>query len=270
MSSAADMSSVLPLRVVQISDTHLFADPSRELLGISTFASLAVVLNTVQQLQPRPDLLLLTGDLSQDESPKSYERLRDLIAPLNIPAYWIPGNHDQPLLMQDILCTSPLSTNKVFQQGGWNFILLSSMLPGEVHGELSVENLNWLDQQLQRSELPTLVALHHPPCPIGSAWIDPLGLHQPDLFYAVLDRYPQVKLVIFGHIHQHFEQMRSGVRYLGCPSTCVQFKPQSPDFAIDEARPGFRLFTLSTDGTCAVQVERVNYQPLPDLAATGY
>lgn len=264
------MSSVLPLRVVQISDTHLFAEPSRELLGISTLASLAFVLNTVQQLCPQPDLLLLTGDLSQDESPKSYERLRDLILPLNLPTYWIPGNHDRPQLMQDILCQPPISTSKVFQQDGWNFILLSSALPGKVYGELSKTDLTWLDQQLQQSSLPTLVALHHPPCPIGSAWMDEIGLHRPDPLYAVLDRHPQVKLVIFGHIHQHFEQVRAGVRYLGCPSTCVQFKPESAEFAIDEARPGFRLLTLAADGSYHVHLERVNYQPLPDLAATGY
>jgi 3',5'-cyclic-AMP phosphodiesterase len=260
-----------PLQVIQISDTHLFSDPHRELLGLSTADSLKTVLDSVCQLEPKPDLLLLTGDLSQDESAQSYRRLHDLITPLQIPTYWLPGNHDCPSLMTQILSTSLISTEKAFQINGWNLILLSSMLPGKVYGELSSESLVWLEQQLQQLPAqPTLLALHHPPCLIGSDWMDQIGLRNPDDLFAVIDRYPQVKLVTFGHIHQEFAAVRAGVQYLGCPSTCVQFKPLQTDFAIDDQRPGFRLLTLYPDGQFTTGVKRVNYQPLPDLAATGY
>ncbi|MBF2051687.1 MAG: 3',5'-cyclic-AMP phosphodiesterase [Elainella sp. C42_A2020_010] len=260
-----------PLQVVQLSDTHLFADPNRELLGLSTADSLKTVLDSVRQIQPKPDLLLLTGDLSQDESAKSYERLRDLLEPLQIPAYWLPGNHDYPPLMAQILVTPFIATDKVFQGGGWNFILLNSMATGKVYGELSAASLDWLEQQLQQCPVqPTLIALHHPPCPIGSNWMDQIGLRHPEALFAVLDRYEQVKLVLFGHIHQEFTATRAGVQYLGCPSTCVQFKPQETNFAIDDQRPGFRLLSLYPGGEFTTTVKRVNYQPLPDLAATGY
>jgi Icc protein len=90
-----------------------------------------------------------------------------------------------------------------------------------------------------------------------------------DLF-AVLDRHPQVKLVIFGHIHQNFQQQRQDVEYLGTPSTCVQFEPQSSNFSLDNMQPGFRLLDLYPDGTWKTQVERVVYGHQLDLAATGY
>lgn len=260
-----------PLQVVQISDTHLFSEPHRELLGLSTADSLKTVLDSVCQLQPKPDLFLLTGDLSQDESVQSYQRLYDLIAPLQIPTYWLPGNHDCPSLMAQILSSPLISTEKAFHISGWNFILLNSMSPGKVYGELSPESLNWLEEQLQQLPIqPTLIALHHPPCPIGSNWMDQIGLRQPDDLFGVIDRYEHVKLVAFGHIHQEFAALRAGVQYLGCPSTCVQFKPLQTEFAIDDQRPGFRLLTLYPDGRFTTAVKRVNYQPLPDLAATGY
>lgn len=264
------MSQFSSLQVIQISDTHLFADAQRDLLGITTADSLKAVVQEIRQLQPQPDLLLLTGDLSQDESPNSYERLKDLIGGLNIPTYWIPGNHDRLPLMEQVLCTAPFSSNKVFQKGGWNFILLNSMSPGHVYGEISIDALSGLEQQLQTCQGPTLLTLHHPPCPIGSDWMDQIGLRQPDRLFEVIDRYPQVKLILFGHIHQAFETTRNQVQILGCPSTCIQFKPEHADFAIDQAQPGFRILHLYPNGTMTTQIKRVSYQRQPNLAATGY
>jgi Icc protein len=228
------------------------------------------VLDSIQQL-PKPDLLLLTGDLSQDETTQSYQRLQERIAPLGIPAYWLPGNHDCLPLMEQILCKPPVLAEKTFQIKGWNFILLNSMSPRNVYGELSAESLEWLEQQLQQHpDQPTLIALHHPPCPIGSDWMDQIGLRNSSAFTALIDRYEQVKLVLFGHIHQEFAATRAGVHYLGCPSTCVQFKPHHANFALDQQQPGFRILTLYPNGEFSTAVKRVSYQPLPDLAATGY
>jgi Icc protein len=264
------MTQTSALRVVQLSDTHLFAHAEQALLGLPTDRSLQGVLKQIQQLQPRPDLLLLTGDLSQDETPASYQRLQSLISPLNISTYWIPGNHDQPAIMQPILATAPFSAHKQFVQGGWNFLLVNSAVPNCVHGELSAETLAWLEEQLQTIDRPTLVALHHPPVPIASDWMDRINLKNASALLAILDRYPQVKLVLFGHIHQEFDQHYRGVRYLGAPSTCVQFKPNSHNFAVDELKPGFRLLTLYPDGSATTQVERIHECPPLDLAATGY
>ena len=261
--------SLTSFRVIQLSDTHLFSDLDQDLLGMPTARSLATVLARVRQLQP--DLLLLTGDLSQDETACSYERLRDLVTPLGIPTYWLPGNHDQPVVMAQVLEDTVISSEKQFQRQGWNFILLDSAQPGQVDGYLSPEALDELEHQLQELPIqPTLIGLHHPPCLIGSDWMDQIGLRQPEAFCSLVERYPQVKLVLFGHIHQEFEFTRAGVQYLGCPSTCVQFKPQNSVFAIDEQQPGFRLLQLYPDGRVEAQVQRVNYRPLPNLAARGY
>ena len=246
------------LRVAQITDAHLFADVELKVFGVKTHDSLQAVIERLKKLQPQPDILLLTGDLSQDESSKSYEFLTSFIAPLNIPAYWLPGNHDNLQAMEQVLQQPPINATKSFTSGGWNFLLLSSLIPGCVHGEISLQSLDWLESQLsQVTDLPTLVALHHPPCLINSEWMDKINLRNYEEFLAVVDRYPQVKLVVFGHIHQEFDNQRQGVRYLGSPSTCVQFQPQSKEFTIDkQAQPGFRLINLFLDGTYNTEIVR--------------
>lgn len=251
------ISQTSPLLVAQITDTHLFADENQDMKGCLTAHTFQAVLRQLEHTQPRPDLLLMTGDLSQDETSASYEHLRDWVAPLKIPTYWIAGNHDSLPVMQQVLSTDVILPQKRFQQAGWNFILLNSMVPGRVEGELSPEALTDLEQHLQETKQPTLIALHHPPLPIGSVWMDEIGLQNAEAFFAVIDRYPQVKLVIFGHIHQEFEQWRNRVCYLGTPSTCIQFVPEQAEIAIDQQKPGFRLLHLFPDGNHSTQVRRV-------------
>lgn len=249
-----------PLLVAQITDTHLFANPNQEMKGMVTGKSLQSILDRVKQLNPQPNLLLLTGDLSQDETAESYQYLQTLLSPLGIPSYWIPGNHDSFPLMEQILTEEPFLPHKSFQLGGWQFILLNSAVPGCVHGELSPSTLEWLENQLKLAgNCPTLVALHHPPLPINSAGFDSIKLQNPEDLWVVIDRYPQVRLVVFGHIHQEFTGERQGIHYFGTPSTCIQFLPNSTEFAIDELPPGFRLFKLYPDGNWETQVERVAY-----------
>jgi len=263
MRSFSLSSSVSPspsLVIAQLTDTHLFADEEQTLKGWRTVRSFQAVVDAVAQLQPQPDVLLLTGDLSQDETIASYHQLRNRITPLGIPTYWIPGNHDQGLAdMEQTLCTAPISPQKCFQAGGWQFILLNSMLYQQVQGELSAEVLATLEQQLQEAQaLPTLIALHHPPLAIASTWMDAIGLQNREALFEVIDRHPQVKLVIFGHIHQEFDRVRQGVRYLGAPSTCVQFSPNADEFAIDgDRQPGFRLLSLYPEGQFETAVQRI-------------
>jgi Icc protein len=245
------------LTIAQVTDTHLFADPEQGLKGVITARSLQAVVERVRQLQP--DFLLLTGDLSQDETLASYEHLREIIAPLSLPSYWIPGNHDRPELMVQVLSNPPFQSKKSLQWAGWHGVLLDSRVEGKVGGELSQASLQELNQALEQNpELPTFIALHHPVFDVGSAWMGEIGLSNAEDLLAVIDRHSQVKLVLFGHIHQVFEQQRQGVTYLGTPSTCVQFKPHSETFAIDNQMPGFRILRLWADGRFESVVERVS------------
>ncbi len=260
-----------PLLVAQVTDIHLFANASKELLGLPTAKSFQAIREQLQKLSPQPDLLLLTGDLSQDGNPESYQCLQELLKPLGIPTYWLPGNHDQPLVMEQVLNQAPIFPQKSFQAGGWQFLLLNSAVPGCVHGQLSPESLDWLNLQLQQTrERPTLIGLHHPPLLVNSDWLDSSTLQNSEELFETIARHPQVRLVVFGHIHQEFERSHRGVHYLGCPSTCIQFMPESKQFSLDKTDLGLRLINLYPDGTFKTKIKRVTYTHQVDTAAIGY
>lgn len=265
------MKQVSPITVAQLTDMHLFASEQQKLLGMPTTESFDAVVEYLKKLREQLDLLLLTGDLSADGTPQSYENLQNLLNPLFIPSYWIPGNHDDFATMNGALNLGLVSRRKCFERGGWNFILLDSSVVGKAHGYLRSQTLEWLDLQLSLIvDKPTVIALHHPPLRINCGWLDRSTLKNSEDFFAVLDKYSQVQLVLFGHIHQEFYSQRRGVDYLGTPSTCVQFQPRSKKFALDPKPPGFRLMKLYPNGTWESWVERVPYFHTMELAATGY
>lgn len=260
------------LHVVQLTDTHLFADPESRLMGLRTADALRGVLAAVAQLPVRPDLFLLTGDLSQDESLASYQNLQDWLLPFAVPCYWLLGNHDNLANLEAALTDPFCSTRQSFQAQGWQFLCLNSQQPGKVYGQLGPETLIWLELELQQHpQTPTLIALHHPPFPIQSGWMDAIGLRQSEALWAILDRHPQVKLVLCGHVHQESSYQRQGVLYLSAPSTCVQFEPYSSEFKIDPIAPGFRSLKLYPDGRFETEVIRADFSISDlNLAALGY
>lgn len=249
-----DDSSVL---VVQLSDSHLFAAPDGKLLGMNTRDSLAAVLDRVLAEQPTIDLVLATGDLSQDGSVESYEAFRLASGRISAPARWIPGNHDELSEMVEAAQRSEFLTS-VTDLGEWRITMLDSAVPGSVPGYVEDAQLQMLARSL--SEAPHrhhLVCLHHHPVPIGCAWMDPIGLRNPEALFAVLDRFPQVRAVLWGHVHQEFDQMRDDIRLLASPSTCIQFAPGSVDFKVDTTAPGYRWLRLYADGRLETGVSRV-------------
>ena len=251
------MSPAAAVRVLQITDTHLFANPHETMRGCATVQTFNHVIEQIKPLCPTLDALLLTGDLSQDETPESYRRLYEMMAPLSVPTYWLPGNHDDLPTMGKILNQQPFQSQKSVELGNWTLILLNTQEPGQVAGRISTDSLTWLEEQLrQGKDRPTLLVMHHPPCLIESAWMDDLRLQNCQDFYQVIDNHPQIKGVVFGHIHQAFETTRRQIPYLGSPSTCLQFKPQTPTLVLDDVEPGGRLLMLQVDGQFETQVMR--------------
>jgi len=268
-----DISSGRALRVLQLTDTHLYADSESRLLGQSTRRTLDLVLElATASLVPAADLILLTGDLVHDESPEGYLYLRRRLAHLRVPCYSLPGNHDLTRVMSGAFDGSTVKVQTSVHRGGWNFVFLDSTLPGKEGGHLCEKQLALLQESLaQRPNDPTLICLHHQPVPVGSDWMDTMALDNPAEFFAIIDRHPQVRGILWGHVHQEFAALRNGVHLLGSPSTCVQFKPGSREFALDEITPGFRWLELHPDGNIDTGVKRIATYPDPlDLSTGGY
>lgn len=258
-----------PVHVVQLTDPHLFADPAGTLLGLATRDSLRHVIEQVRREQPRIDLLLCTGDLSQDASVASYEAFRELTAVFDVPTRWLPGNHDEARVMLQV---APQLVQAVTDIGAWRVVMLDSAVVGATHGFLEPAQLEVLEAALAGAgERHCLVCCHHQPVDIGCAWIAPIGLRNADALFQLLGRHSQVKAVLWGHIHQEWDELRDGLRLLATPSTCIQFAAGSEDFKVSEEQPGYRWLRLHADGRIETGVERArDYVVRLDFNSPGY
>ena len=260
------------IRLLQLTDFHLRLQPGDTLLGVDTEHSFKGTLRTALAEGITPDLALLTGDLAQDATAETYQRLARALADLPCPAYCLPGNHDDPALMAAHLANKRLHCQPLIQLDHWQIICLNSTIPHSPLGRLSDSELELLRHGLEAdSQRHTLIALHHHPVASGSAWMDRMQISNADSLFAVLRHYPTVRGIVFGHIHQALDQTLEGIRILGSPSTCFQFKPGQADFALDALPPGHRWIELHDDGRIETRVHRMD--ALPDglkLGSGGY
>lgn len=245
-------------KVIQVTDTHLFKEPGETQKGVDTYRTLEAVVEDIAASHSGFDALLLTGDLSQDETPESYDLLGRMLAPIRTaPIHAIPGNHDNLEHMRARLAADDFHVLADLRLGKWRIAMLNSQVPGRVHGQLGADQVGRLNGSLRGGDEHVMVALHHPPVTIDSAWIDASRCHDGDELLGILAS-PPVRAVICGHVHQTFETVQDGISILTTPSTCVQFTPRAEDFDIDDsAGPGYRVFELEDDGAWSTIVRRV-------------
>ncbi|SUB83606.1 3',5'-cyclic adenosine monophosphate phosphodiesterase CpdA [Pragia fontium] len=261
------------VRVLQITDTHLFAGMDETLLGVNTLQSYQAVLEAIAEQGHDYQLIVATGDLAQDRSLAAYQRFAAGIAHLPAPCVWLPGNHDfQPAMVDAMAAAEILPSKQVLLGDDWYLILLDSQVLGVPHGELSEYQLNWLDHSLSRyADRHALILLHHHPLASGCTWLDQHSLRNAHMLAEVLDKHPQAKTLLCGHIHQDLDLDWNGRRVLASPSTCVQFKPHCTNFTIDELAPGWRYLDLYSDGSIDTTVCRLNSDAFrPDMNSDGY
>ena len=221
-------------KFIQITDCHLFATDEGKLLGMDTQASLEAVMDKIHSEQDNYDFYLCTGDLSQDGSIESYQYLKDLLDKDGKEQFWIPGNHDYRPNMLEVV-----SENKemlpVIKKGNWQFILMDSQVPGSVFGNFSQGQLDMLESALEAdSSTHTLITMHHHPKPMGCKWLDTQQIRNSQALLDIIAKYDNVRVVLWGHVHQDSDNMVEGVRFISTPSTCVQFTPESSDFDVDK------------------------------------
>jgi Icc protein len=237
--------------LLQLSDPHLLADPAGRCRGRLPWQQLRsgilAALSQAQQGGEAVDLLLISGDLCHDESWSGYALLRDLLNEWGRPAALLPGNHDHPQLLRAVLGRHCTVAPALVSLPGVDLVLLDSHRPGWDAGWLGAIQLGWLQALLaDRRSVPLLVALHHPPVPIGDAAFDAMALVDAPALWRVLQDEPEVAL-------------------LGCPSTLCGFGPVQPcplgrpqDLGgrlVDCSPSGVlrqRLLRWSVDGTTSV------------------
>ncbi|MBB6520704.1 3',5'-cyclic-AMP phosphodiesterase [Pseudoteredinibacter isoporae] len=261
-----------PTRILHITDCHLGAKSGETLLGLNVEASFVDVLEHALVREETPDLILVTGDIAGHASAEAYERFSYHVEKAfpNVPYVCVPGNHDTPSLMASAFPESALPRS--VELGDWLIVLLDSTIPNCEHGNLCDAELDFLQQALaDNRDKHIIVCMHHQPMAVGCDWIDQYQVASADRFKALVAEAGNVEVVLWGHIHQVFESVIDGVQYMASPSTCIQFKPNSVDFALDRKMPGYRWFELAGEGQFGTRVERISERNYPiDYSSNGY
>ena len=244
------------MRLLQFTDTHLFAAPDGQLHGVTTLRSLEACLAHARRRHLPADAILVTGDLVQDE-PDGYGALELLLDGFGAPVLLVSGNHDRPDELRRRLRHGPFQVGGVLTLARWTVVMLDTWYAESARGEgrLGTRALRDLDAGLEAARgLNALVCLHHPPVRMDTAGLDGLGLLDAGEFLAVLARHPNVRGVAWGHAHQALDLYRGQARFMCTPSTCFQFKPRVDGFVKDDRPPGYRVIDLLDDGGIASEV----------------
>lgn len=237
--------------IAQISDLHLSKH------NPASMESFLAVLDLAKN--HKPNLLLLTGDLVNDGITALYDWLFEMLAGTHIPFLCLAGNHDVtceighdlpfecrqflPIKADDRLA----NTHRIvidLPNVTWQVLAVNSAVHGQIYGMLGADTLDFLKDHLS-CNLPTLIALHHHPSPVGSAWIDGYMLKNSDEFWATLAPHTTHPLhIVCGHVHQaHTLSTEYGTLHT-CPATSRQFTPYQENFGIDTVSAGCRLIRL--------------------------
>jgi 3',5'-cyclic-AMP phosphodiesterase len=256
---------VAPLTVLaQLSDPHVDVGPG----DTGSSEALAAAVDAVVRLDPAPDAVLVSGDLTNRSDAPSYERVRDLLAPLSVPVHVLPGNHDDREALRTWFTDDPVSGAHTapFQYalrcGDMRLVVCDTTVPGRDDGRLDAGCLAWLERELAAEpSVPTIVAMHHAPLLTGIGAMDAIGLPEADraALGDLLRRRPQVRRVVAGHVHRACFGLLGGCGAFACPSTHLQVRwnPSGPEIALEPAPPSYALHTVLAGGDVVTLVQPV-------------
>jgi 3',5'-cyclic AMP phosphodiesterase CpdA len=216
---------IAPPRVViaQISDLHVKPVGVRAYQRVDTAAGLALCVKELNRFTPRPDLVVISGDLVDAPCQSAYQHLVQLLAPLEVPFSAVPGNHDDRDLMRaalpDRYDRSSGALHSLRAIGGVDVVLIDSTVPGHDYGTLDADSLAWLDAVLAASpKRPALLFMHHPPFVTGIEHMDVQNLRNAEELAAILQRRRRARLVAAGHVHRATLTSFAGAAATICPA----------------------------------------------------
>ncbi|MEH6443663.1 MAG: metallophosphoesterase [Oceanospirillaceae bacterium] len=253
---------MVPLQVVQITDIHLLADENSLHYEVDTALSLTKVLNKIKSLTV--DLIVVSGDLTEDGKASTYKRLAKIFKSLTVPVFFLPGNHDDPILMTEHLNDSNLNHCFSMEMAGWGFLFLHSQVEGCSFGKIGNQQLTKIDKYLtDHCAKPVFIAQHHPSftvCPVAGCQLEDAAILQ-----KILMKHNNVKVIVAGHTHNDKEDLSLNYAQYVTPSSfafathdqdCA--KHRKDDFwaahKLDPSKIGFRYIQLTKQGAVESEV----------------
>lgn len=232
------------MKVIQISDMHLFADDEADIFGVKTNMKFKEVIERIfAEDMHDADMIFITGDMSQDETRESYHKIVQLLLGCHLPIYWIPGNHDDLIKAEAVfLGVSNFHNQTKLSLPHWHFIFLNTTIAGRDDGELSVSELDMLEKEILASPANKQIAIimHHHPTPVNTPLVDNYILKNTEDFWGIVNE-TGVELVICGHVHGDYQIKHNNVMIETSPATCLQWEKGATDLKKD-LRIGYKLY----------------------------
>ena len=220
------------LLIAQLSDAHVGTGTTFLEGRMDTEAAIRRAARHVAGLDPAPDLVLFTGDLTENGRPDEYAAVAAALAPLAMPVYAVPGNHDDPAAALEALARwMPVADDAPggaccfhAPHAGLHLVALDTVVPRQSHGALGAAQLDWLGRTLQRCrDDPVLLFMHHPPVPTGLAAMDACSLRDgADALAKLVRGHGAVQGVLCGHLHRPVQTSFAGVPLHVAPSVAHQ------------------------------------------------
>jgi 3',5'-cyclic-AMP phosphodiesterase len=249
------------MRIAHLSDPHVTTGP----LAAGPAQGLYQALGRALSLEPRPDLVVITGDLTDSGRPEEYAALHAILRPCLVPVLLAAGNHDDPEALTAEFGGTPFlagstSARYVAELPGASVVVADSRVADSPGGTLGPGQLAWIDESLSaRPDVPALVCVHHPPRPVGIPFLDGMRLADGPALAEVVARHPRVVRVLAGHVHRTILASFAGTVVAVAPSTyrlsALRMHDEQPPGYLAEP-PGFLLHLVDDSGcvTHAVNV----------------
>jgi len=249
--------------LAQLSDPHVDVGPG----DTGSAEALAAAVEAVLRVDPAPDAVLLSGDLTNLSDARSYERVRELLAPLPMPVHVLPGNHDDREALRawftddDVAGLHRDPFHYLVRCGVLRLVVCDTTVPGRDDGRLDAGALAWLSDALAAEpDVPTIVAMHHTPLLTGIGAMDAIGLPEADreALALVLSRFRCVRRVVGGHVHRACFGLLGRCPVFACPSTHLQVALSSgSELSLEIAPPSFALHVVLAGGEVVTLVQPV-------------
>ncbi len=250
------------LVIAQFSDSHLFADIDGLHCGVNVYQNLVKVLTSIAN-NNAIDLVIFTGDLTQDHSEGSYQNFVRAIQESNLtkPLYYTAGNHDEVSLLARFLAKAPCKKQKEITCNSWHIKLINSksLTPA---GFISANTLQQLGTQYQHSPYQ-LIFMHHHPLDVGY-FIDEHGLENKQAFWQAIANNTHIKAIACGHVHRGLsitkKLLSHQVEVFTCPASSIQFDPNVKGVKALTGIAGqaaYRCFYLSEQGEISSKIYKV-------------
>ena len=248
------------MKIIQITDLHLRCDKDYSVFDINTFQSARIIIDHISQVHKDLNALVISGDISDDETSESYSNLLELTDQIDTKIYLMPGNHDSIKEIKKCASIGKVKSELYFVDDNWIYFMFNTKKDNSPNGFLKQDEIDVFTDMLRKNEDKYfMIFLHHHPVEIGSPTMDKMIIENANILLDLIRKNKSIRGVSWGHIHNVFETNINNAKLFSTPSTCYQSKPRSETFTIDKKeKPGYRIIHFSSSGNLETKVVRMS------------